>query len=118
MWAANPGCSRLSAGVFAARRLAHGSRSRLERRLQAGLPAPQRQALEFIRRFPQMHKRQFLDGDVASFCKLDGNGDFANETLVGKVLARGCDALNVEMPFKPRLDLGARSRLGGLAQVI
>src|ERR1035438_880892 len=38
--AANPGCSRLSAGIRRRRRLAHGPKEPPERRLQARLPAP------------------------------------------------------------------------------
>jgi hypothetical protein len=39
--AANPGCSRLLAGFFEVRTVVDGVKSRLERRLQAGLPAPE-----------------------------------------------------------------------------
>src|SRR5450759_2877496 len=39
--AANPGCSRLSAGACRMRRLAHRAKELPEKRLQARLPAPQ-----------------------------------------------------------------------------
>ena len=39
--AANPGCSRLLAGFFEVRTVVDGVKIRLERRLQAGLPAPE-----------------------------------------------------------------------------
>src|ERR1039458_10058286 len=39
--AANPGCSRLSAGACRVRRLAHGPKEPPKRRLRARLPAPQ-----------------------------------------------------------------------------
>src|ERR1700679_584545 len=74
--------------------------------------------LELIRRFSQMNERQFLDGDVALLRELDGRGDFADKALVGQVLARGGDAHDVEVTLEPGLDLAARPRFGGLAEVV
>src|SRR5580700_8546252 len=55
--------------------------------------------LELIRRVSQMNERQFLHGDVASFRKLNGRRDFADQPLVGQILARCNDALDVELPL-------------------
>src|ERR1700730_16226784 len=49
--------------------------------------------LEAIRRFPHVDERQFLHQDVAPLRELDGRRDFADQALVGQVLARRGDTL-------------------------
>src|SRR5260370_3009459 len=57
-------------------------------------------ALELIRRFPQVDERQLLHQDVALLRELDGRRDLADEPLVGQVLARGGHPLHVEVPLE------------------
>src|SRR5712692_7562380 len=71
-----------------------------------------------IRSFPHVNERLLLHQDVASLGELHGRRNFADEPLVGQVLARRRDSLHVEIPLEVGLDLSRRPRFAHLPQVI
>src|SRR5271167_3776156 len=79
-------------------------------RLAVGLAA--------IRLFLEVEKGQLLHFDIALPGELNRRGGLADLPLVGQILARCCDAGDIECPLEVVLDFGARPRLADLAEVI
>src|SRR5580658_4735492 len=84
----------------------------------AGLAFLELIVLELTGRFSQVNERHFFHGGVAFLGELDGYRDFADQALIGQVLACRRDACDIVMPLEPYVDLAGRSGFGSFAQVV
>src|SRR5262245_39542242 len=74
--------------------------------------------LEAISSFLDGEEGQLLHLDVAPPSELHRGRGLADQPLVGKILARRRGAAEVEVPLEMVVDLGTRSRLADLAEVV
>src|SRR5271165_137050 len=74
--------------------------------------------LEAIRSVLKVEERQLLHFDVALLGELHQRRGFADEFLVGQVLACRGDAAEIEVPPEVVFDLRARPRFADIAEVI
>src|SRR5580704_15052687 len=74
--------------------------------------------LAAVRLFAGVEERQFLHLDAALLREVDRRGGLADQPLVRQVLARGGHAADIEVPLEMVLDLAARPRFAGFAQMI
>src|SRR4051794_20961531 len=74
--------------------------------------------LEAMRVFLKIEESQLLHFNVALPGELNRSRGLADESLIGKVLARRCHTADLEVPLEMVLDLGARPHFANLAEVI
>src|SRR5215468_5137637 len=74
--------------------------------------------LPVIRRLGGVEKRQLLHVDVALFGQADGQRRFADQPLVGQVLACAGDAVDAERSLEVMVDFGGGPGFADLLQVV